>query len=317
MIDLVAEEAGRRAGHRRHPVRGHQVRSGPVHRQVRHRRRRHDDHRRAQEGHPVLACPTSTRRRRCWSRRTATVATLADLKGKKLGAQAATTGLEYAKPRQAANGYEIVEFQDLASQPQALLTGQVDAAINDLPVWTEAFKEDKAGKIKVAAQFDTGEQYGFGMKLGNDGVEEGRRRGASPRRSPTAPTPTIYNKWIGETAGRRLIRRAVGPTQPGGSAAAVRPAGERAWPSTRQRLRRTRGRATRRTRPAEPWASSTPSASSSCCASRSLTDWAQFAEAFFRARRRRRMFPQRHHGRVEEHPDLHGAGVHLRPRLVG
>ena len=55
------------------------------------------------------------------------VATLADLKGKKLGAQAATTGLDYAKSKQAENGYEIVEFQDLATETQALTTGQIDA----------------------------------------------------------------------------------------------------------------------------------------------------------------------------------------------
>ena len=66
---------------------------------------------------------------------TSTVKSLADLKGKKIGAQSATTGLDYANAQKAANGYEVIEFQDLPSQQQALLTGQVDAAINDLPVW--------------------------------------------------------------------------------------------------------------------------------------------------------------------------------------
>lgn len=41
-----------------------------------------------------------------------TVASLADLKGKKLGAQAATTGLDYANAHKAEGGYEVVEFQD-------------------------------------------------------------------------------------------------------------------------------------------------------------------------------------------------------------
>ena len=124
-----------------------------------------------------------------------TVATLADLKGKKLGAQAATTGLDYAKSKADANGYTIVEFQDLATQTQALSTNQVDAAINDLPVWTEAIKEDK-GATKVATQFDTGEQYGFGMKLGNDALKKVVDEAITTAKSD-GTYASLYTKWIG------------------------------------------------------------------------------------------------------------------------
>ena len=125
-----------------------------------------------------------------------TVATLADLKGKKLGAQAATTGLDYAKSKADANGYVIVEFQDLATQTQALSTNQVDAAINDLPVWTEAIKEDK-GATKVATQFDTGEQYGFGMKLGNDALKKVVDEAITTAKSD-GTYASLYTKWIGQ-----------------------------------------------------------------------------------------------------------------------
>ena len=125
-----------------------------------------------------------------------TIASLADLKGKKLGAQAATTGLDYAKSKQAENGYEVVEFQDLATETQALTTGQVDAAINDLPVWTEAIKEDK-GATKVATQFDTGEQYGFGMKLGNDALKK-VVDGAITTAKSDGTYASLYTKWIGQ-----------------------------------------------------------------------------------------------------------------------
>ena len=125
-----------------------------------------------------------------------TVATLADLKGKKLGAQAATTGLDYAKSKADANGYVIVEFQDLATQTQALTTNQVDAAINDLPVWTEAIKEDK-GATKVATQFDTGEQYGFGMKLGNDALKKVVDEAITTAKSD-GTYASLYTKWIGQ-----------------------------------------------------------------------------------------------------------------------
>jgi polar amino acid transport system substrate-binding protein len=124
-----------------------------------------------------------------------TVATLADLKGKKLGAQAATTGLDYAKTKAAENGFEIVEFQDLATETQALTTGQVEAAINDLPVWTEAIKENK-GATKVATQFDTGEQYGFGMKLGNDALKKVVDDAITGAKADGTYV-TLYTKWIG------------------------------------------------------------------------------------------------------------------------
>ncbi|HWI33825.1 MAG TPA: ABC transporter substrate-binding protein [Lapillicoccus sp.] len=124
------------------------------------------------------------------------VATLADLKGKKLGAQAATTGLDYANSKKAENGYEIVEFQDLATETQALTTGQVDAAINDLPVWTEAIKENK-GATKVATQFDTGEQYGFGMKLGNDVLKKVVDDVITASKAD-GTYASLYTKWIGQ-----------------------------------------------------------------------------------------------------------------------
>jgi polar amino acid transport system substrate-binding protein len=125
-----------------------------------------------------------------------TVATLADLKDKKLGAQAATTGLDYAKSKQAANGYQIVEFQDFATQTQALTTGQVDAAINDLPVWSDAIKKKKAA-AKVATQFDTGEQYGFGMKLGNDALKKVVDDIITSSKSD-GTYASLYTKWIGQ-----------------------------------------------------------------------------------------------------------------------
>jgi polar amino acid transport system substrate-binding protein len=127
-----------------------------------------------------------------------TVKSLADLRGKRLGAQAATTGLDYANKEKAAAGYSIVEYQDQGSQSQALLTGQIDAAINDLPVWSDVVKKNP-GKAIVGPQFDTGDVYGFGMKLGNtalktvvDGVLK------------TAKADGTYNqlfvKWIGTEA---------------------------------------------------------------------------------------------------------------------
>lgn len=127
-----------------------------------------------------------------------TVKTLADLKGKKLGAQAATTGLDYATAQKGANGYEIVEYQDLASQTQALLIGDIQAAINDLPVWGDAVKKN-VGKAVIGPQFDTGDVYGFGMKLGNDALKK-VVDGVLKDAKADGTYNTVYKKWIGTDA---------------------------------------------------------------------------------------------------------------------
>nr|WP_240189013.1 ABC transporter substrate-binding protein [Nakamurella flavida] len=123
-------------------------------------------------------------------------ASLDDLSGKRVGAQSSTTGLDYANANAAESGYEVVEFQDLASEQQALVTNQIDGAINDLPVWSEYIKE-QAGTTKIAAQFDTGEQYGFGMKLDNTPLKSVVDATISKAQSD-GTYDELYTQWIGE-----------------------------------------------------------------------------------------------------------------------
>ena len=124
------------------------------------------------------------------------VKSLADLKGKKLGAQSGTTGLDYVKKNAAANGYEVVDYKDLGTQQQALSTGQIEGAVNDIPVWKEFIKQN-AAKYTIATEFDTGDQYGFGinkdgnpelLKTVNEVLEAARQDGTYDK---------IYEKWIG------------------------------------------------------------------------------------------------------------------------
>ena len=86
--------------------------------------------------------------------------------------------MDYAKKLEAEKGLKLVEFEDLAALQQAVANGQVEAAINDLPVWTEYLKKNPGG-FEVAAEFDTGEQYGFPVKKdANPGVAQEDQRGA-------------------------------------------------------------------------------------------------------------------------------------------
>jgi polar amino acid transport system substrate-binding protein len=87
---------------------------------------------------------------------------VASLEGKKVGVQQATTGETWATD----NGLDVVQFEDLGLQVQALKTGQVDAVVNDIAV-LGAYVGDG---FEVAAEFSTGEQYGLGVKKGNSAL---------------------------------------------------------------------------------------------------------------------------------------------------
>jgi polar amino acid transport system substrate-binding protein len=123
---------------------------------------------------------------------------LADLAGKRVGVQGSTTGEDYLKQQVASQGLkiEVVSYKDLGAAQQALATGQIEAAVGDLPVWNEYVKANP-GKVVVAAGFDTGERYGFAVKKGgnpkllqtiNEAIAAARADGSYDK---------IYEKWIG------------------------------------------------------------------------------------------------------------------------
>lgn len=124
---------------------------------------------------------------------------LADLNGRKVGVQSGTTGEDYVRKQAKEKNLtvEIVSYRDLAAEQQALATGQIEGAVNDLPVWSEYIKENP-GKFVVSAEFDTGEQYGFAVRKGanpgllkavNDSIADAKKDGTYAR---------IYEKWIGK-----------------------------------------------------------------------------------------------------------------------
>ena len=126
----------------------------------------------------------------------ATVGGLEDLQGKRVGAQTGTTGMTYANQFAQQLGFEVVEYNDVASEVQGLTTGAVDAAVNDLPVWSEFVKQNPDA-TKIAAQFDTGEQYGFGMKKGNEALKRVVDHALATARED-GTYDAIYQQWIGE-----------------------------------------------------------------------------------------------------------------------
>jgi polar amino acid transport system substrate-binding protein len=118
---------------------------------------------------------------------------LVALSGKTLGVQSGTTGKDYATEN--AKSAKLKDYEDLALQLSAVQNGQVDAAINDIPVLLDFAKNNP--DVEVTATFKTGEKYGFGMKKGTSDelkkvVDE---QIAAARKDGTYDQ--IYEKWFG------------------------------------------------------------------------------------------------------------------------
>ncbi|GAA4932016.1 ABC transporter substrate-binding protein [Streptomyces coeruleoprunus] len=120
---------------------------------------------------------------------------LADIKARKLklGAQAETTGESYAK----SQGFDPVAFESSDAVLNGLRTGQVDAVVIDYPV-VQGWLKDKANAdaFVLGQNIETGEQYGFSVKKGND-----KLRAAIDKAIKDAKADGTYNKlyeeWIG------------------------------------------------------------------------------------------------------------------------
>ena len=93
------------------------------------------------------------------------ITSLADLGGKRIGVQSATTGATYAEEN-APDDAEIVEFDDTDGLFGALESGDIDAILQDLPVNAGRVAEDDS--VAVVETYPTDEQYGFAVEKGSD-----------------------------------------------------------------------------------------------------------------------------------------------------
>ncbi|MFC5265464.1 ABC transporter substrate-binding protein [Kribbella qitaiheensis] len=121
---------------------------------------------------------------------------LEDLKGKKVGVQADTTGKDFADEQAKKIGFEVIVFNDLALQENNVKSGRVDAAINDNGVLYDFVKANP--DTAVAAEFNTGEQYGFGALKDGSGpklVEKFNTLLTSAKSD--GKYNEIYKKWFG------------------------------------------------------------------------------------------------------------------------
>lgn len=94
------------------------------------------------------------------------IKTIADLAGKKVGVQKGTTGEAYTKAN--APDADAIQYADDGKMYLALIAGQIDAILQDLPVNLDHQKDAKQpGKFTVVETYDTDENYGFGAQKNN------------------------------------------------------------------------------------------------------------------------------------------------------
>jgi polar amino acid transport system substrate-binding protein len=126
------------------------------------------------------------------------IKSLEDLSGQTLGVQSGTTGKMYAEEN-APEGVELKDYEDLALELTSVKNGQVPAAINDIPVLLDYAKENP--DVEVAAQFETGEQYGFGMKKGTSQELQRVVNRVIQRAKDDGTYERLYEKWFGTKPG--------------------------------------------------------------------------------------------------------------------
>ncbi|WP_327427754.1 transporter substrate-binding domain-containing protein [Streptomyces sp. NBC_01236] len=123
------------------------------------------------------------------------ITSLADVKakGKKLGAQAQTTGEDYARKQ----GFDPVSFESSDAVLSGLRSGQVQAVIIDYPV-VQGWLKDKANAdaFSVVDNLNTGEQYGFTVKKGNTKLLAAINKAIKDAKAD-GTYKKLYEQWIG------------------------------------------------------------------------------------------------------------------------
>jgi len=118
---------------------------------------------------------------------------VAQLGGKRVGVQNSTTGQEYAQEN--ITGAELVVFEDLGLLLTAVQTGDIEAAIADNGPLLDFAKKNPG--LAVTAEFDTDEQYGFGVRKGNTALLQAINETIAASRADGTYN-RIYEKWFGQ-----------------------------------------------------------------------------------------------------------------------
>lgn len=115
------------------------------------------------------------------------------IEGVKLGVKQGTTGAEYAAANTTA---EIVPFEEATPMLQALVNGDIDAAILDTPVIIRFIKSNPGASIKLTGGPITEEVYAIAVNKERPQVLAGLNEGLQ-KLQEDGTYDAIYTKWFG------------------------------------------------------------------------------------------------------------------------
>jgi polar amino acid transport system substrate-binding protein len=129
---------------------------------------------------------------------------LADLKGKVVGAQQGTTGLELGKEKAEAS--ELRPFPEGPDADNALKAGTVEAVIIDAPVAKKQAEE--LGGIEIVEKVPTEETYGIAIAKTNtellEQIDEGLKKAIED-----GSYAKVYEKWFKEAPPLAGLEKAI------------------------------------------------------------------------------------------------------------
>jgi len=128
------------------------------------------------------------------------IRTIEDLAGKTVGVQKGTTGEAYAKEN--ADAGDLRSYPEIDDAFNALVAGQVEAVLFDLPGTQEAARTLEG--LEVAQSIDTGEEFGIAFaedadalrEAVNDALAEVKRDGTFAR---------LYRKWFRKDPPKQIL----------------------------------------------------------------------------------------------------------------
>jgi polar amino acid transport system substrate-binding protein len=123
-----------------------------------------------------------------------TYTSIDDLAGQTIGVQSETTGATYAEEN-APDDATIRAYQTGADIFTALISGEVDAALQDFPV--NAYRASQSDDLVVTETFSTGEQYGFAVPQESTELLEALDEALAEIRED-GTYDEIFSTWFGE-----------------------------------------------------------------------------------------------------------------------
>lgn len=117
----------------------------------------------------------------------------ADLEGKSIGVQIATTGADEA--RKIPNIKKVTDYNTINEAYLALKNGAIDAVVNDFPVSAYFIKQNKDNDVKMVGDLKTSEHYGIVFPKNNTEMLE-TFNSALQTLKENGKYAEIYKKWF-------------------------------------------------------------------------------------------------------------------------